>query len=200
MEEDFLMRRRLLKSGLLLALGAGALFSAPAAAVDDPTRRSKALVAYFTRTGNTAVVARQITRAVGAQLFEIEPATAYPEDYEATVKQAQSETERGFEPALRARVPGISAIETVFLGFPIWGMTAPPVIHSFLSSHDLRGKTLVPFITHGGYGRGQSLETIASLAPEARLIDGFAMEADQERRTLEQVANWLKGMKQTAAG
>ena len=80
---------------------------------------------------------------------------------------------------------------TVFLGFPIWGMTAPAVIRSFLSSHDLSGRTLVPFITHGGYGIGQSLAVVTEHAAGARLAEAFVKQADQERQTLTEVSRWL---------
>jgi hypothetical protein len=73
-------------------------------------------------------------------------------------------------------------------------MTAPAVIRSFLSRHDLSGKTLVPFITHGGYGLGQSLSVVAEHAPRARLLEGFSMQADQERETLSRVTRWLGGV------
>ena len=86
---------------------------------------------------------------------------------------------------------------TVFLGFPIWGETAPPVVRSFLSGHDMSGKTLIPFVTHGGYGLGKSLAVLASHAPKARLLNGFAMEMDQERRTMERVTSWLGGIPRT---
>ena len=122
------------------------------------SQSSKVLVAYFTRTGNTRVIARQIQRALRADLFEIEPAEPYPEDYEETVAQAVRERDSGYRPPLKASVPNIGLYEVVFLGFPIWGETAPPVIRSFLSQHDLSGKTLVPFITHGGYGQGREHE------------------------------------------
>ena len=46
--------------------------------------------------------------------------------------------------ALKARVPGIATYQTIFLCFPIWGETAPPVIRSFLTAHDLSAKTLKP--------------------------------------------------------
>lgn len=73
-------------------------------------------------------------------------------------------------------------------------MTAPPVIRSFLSAHDMSGKTLVPFMTHGGYGLGQSRSVLTELAPRARLLEGFAMQADQERETLTRVTGWLGGI------
>ena len=85
----------------------------------------------------------------------------------------------------------LGAYDMLFLGFPIWGETVPPVIRSFLRAHDLSGKTLRPFITHGGYGLGSSLAVLASHAPNARIERPFSMEADQERRTLNEVRSWL---------
>jgi flavodoxin len=150
------------------------------------------LVAYFSRSGNTRVVAGLIHRALDTDLFEIRSARPYPEDYLETVEQARQERDTGYEPALEAKIPNIAAYDTVYLGFPIWGETTPPVLRAFLSAHDLSGKTLVPFVTHGGYGLGNSLSILASHAPKAQLRPGFSMQADQERQTMERVTGWLK--------
>jgi len=153
---------------------------------------SSILVAFFSRSGNTRVVAGLLRRATGADLFEIQPAVSYPDEYLATVEQARVERDNGYRPALAATVPDIKKYEKVFLGFPIWGETTPPVIRSFLSSHDFAGTTIVPFITHGGYGLGDSLSVIARHAPRARLAATFSMQADQERQTMEKVSGWLR--------
>jgi flavodoxin len=168
-----------------------ALASLPvvASAESDAGRK---LVAYFTRTGNTRVIAGLIHRSLGADLFEIRPATPYPDDYLQTVEQASQEKQRGFEPPLAATAPSIASYDIVYLGFPIWAETAPPVIRSFLTAHDLEGKTVVPFITHGGYGLGDSLDVLRSHAPRARLQSAFSMQADQERQTMNAVLGWLK--------
>ncbi|MDM0022401.1 flavodoxin [Variovorax saccharolyticus] len=149
------------------------------------------LVAYFSRTGNTRVVAGLIQRAFGADMFEIVPANPYPDEYLATVEQARQERDKGVEPPLKAKVPDIARYATVFLGLPIWGETAPPLIRSFLSSHDLSAKALLPFITHGGYGLGNSERVIARHAPRAQLRPAFTMQADQERQTMDRVNAWL---------
>ena len=85
----------------------------------------------------------------------------------------------------------IGGYETVFLGFPIWGMALPAPVRSFLATHDLAGRTLVPFITHGGYGTGSAPETLAALAPEARIVTPFVREMDQERAIINAVSDWL---------
>lgn len=149
------------------------------------------LVAYFSRSGNTRVIAGLLQRAFGADLFEILPATPYPDEYLATVEQARHERDRDSEPALKARVPNMASYATVFLGLPIWGETAPPIIRSFLSAHDLPGKTIVPFITHGGYGLGSSERVIAQHAPKSQIQPAFSIQADQERQTMDRVNAWL---------
>ncbi|WP_454870702.1 flavodoxin [Pseudomonas lini] len=155
---------------------------------------SRILVAYFSRTGSTRVVAGLIHRALGTDLFEIRPASPYPDEYFATVEQARQERDNGYEPKLESTVSNMASYDTVFLGFPIWGDTAPPVIRAFLSRHDLSGKALIPFITHGGYGLGNSRSILASRAPNAQLHQGFVMQAPQERQTTNLVTDWLKAL------
>ena len=184
-------RRAALSAPVAMALMAGSTTACAQEAQPVAGPTSNILVAYFTRSGNTRVIAGQLKRTLGADLFEILPGEPYPEDYQANVDQARRERDAGFEPPLKAEVQNLAAYDTVYLGFPIWGETAPPVIRSFLRRHDLSGKTVRPFITHGGYGQGSSLSVLASHAPGARILDAFVMEADQERRTITLITEWL---------
>lgn len=131
-------------------------------------------------------------RDLGADLFEIQPSAPYPEDYEATVAQAEREKQAGYEPPLKENVAEIGAYSTVYLGFPVWGSTAPTVIKSFLSKHDLAGKDLVPLITYGGYGAGDSLAVLRRMAPRARVRRPFVNRMDQERAILRELTGWLQ--------
>jgi len=191
MERNLVQRRR----ALLMGLAAGPLL-VPTAGATPLTQGARGdvpvLVAFLSRSGNTRVVAGQLARANRADLFEIVPAEPYPEDYLQTVDLAKRQTDAGVEPALRALANDIARYRTVFLGFPIWGMTTPPPIRTFLARHDLSGKTVVPFITHGGYGTGQSLVVLKRMAPAANVAEAFVMQADQERDTLERVTRWLE--------
>ncbi|MDM0050447.1 flavodoxin [Variovorax sp. J22R115] len=182
-------RREVLTAVAGISLGSTMPASALARGIARPD--GPFLVAYFSRSGNTRVVAGLIQRAFGADIFEILPANPYPDEYLATVEQARQERDRNIEPPLKTKVPEIAHFATVFLGMPIWGETAPPIIRSFLSSHDLSGKTLIPFITHGGYGLGSSERVIARYASRAQLRPGFTMQADQERQTMDRVHAWL---------
>lgn len=138
------------------------------------------------------MIAGVIHRSQKTDLFAIEPATPYPEDYFQTVEQAKNERARGIKPPLKNSVAAIERYETVYLGFPVWGTSMPPVVQTFLSSHNFAGKLLIPFITHGGYGKGNSDDMLASLAPAARREKPLVIECDQEKRTTETVTDWLE--------
>lgn len=185
-----MLRRQFLQT---IPLAAAAMSSVSEVALAQVANPSRTLVAYFSRTGNTRVIAQQIRRAKDATLFEINPTAPYPEDYEETVAKAGRETAAGYLPALAASVSDIRSYDVIYLGFPIWGMTAPPVIRSFVQTHDLSGKVVYPFITHGGYELGNSIDVLTRLLPGAEYKPVFSMESDQERRTLEQVTGWLEG-------
>ena len=175
--------RRAMMAGLA-ALPFGESTAAPGA-------KARTLVAYFSRSGNTRVIAGVIERARRTALFEIRPARPYPADYFETVEQARQERDRGDLPPLAGKLADMAAYTTVYLGFPVWGETVPPAVRTFLSLHDWRGKTLIPFITHGGYGAGDCAAQLAQRAPGSTLLPAFVLEADQERRTTMQVTTWL---------
>lgn len=111
--------------------------------------------------------------------------------YPGAVEQARQERDSGFEPTLETKVSNMAGYGTVYLGFPIWGEPTPPVIRSFIKAHDLSGKVLIPFVTHRGHGLGDSQLVLANHAPKAQLRRGFSLEADQERRTMNRVKDWL---------
>lgn len=194
MRNSRITRRTALRGALLVPIAATG-FSAAAA----PSRGEAALqgdgaslVVYLSRTGNTRVIAQKLRRATSADVFELQAAQPYPEDYEETVERAHQERDAGARPPLTGTVGRMADYETVFLGFPIWGRTAPPLVRTFLAGHDLSGKTLVPFITHGGYGTGSSLNVVADHAPRSRILEPLVMQADQERDTVNRVSGWLR--------
>lgn len=142
---------------------------------------SRILIAYVTRTKNTQAVAEIIQKATGGTLLEVETATPYPENYAAIVAQMESENESGYLPPLKTAVTNLRDFDTVFLGFPTWGMRLPPPMKSFLRTHDLSGKIVVPFNTNAGYGTGSSFQTVKDLCPGANVLQGFATRGGLER-------------------
>ena len=137
---------------------------AEAAAAAEP---GKILIVCYSYSGNTRAVAEQIQKATGGELFEIKPAKAYPADYNACVEQAKKECADGFKPQLAGALPDLSKYDVGFVGTPNWwGTMAPPVL-SILTVGNLAGKTVIPFVTHGGGGVQRCEADIRKAAPKS---------------------------------
>lgn len=141
---------------------------------------SKTLIIYLSRTNNTKAIAEIIHLEVGGDIVTLELEKPYPENYDAIVQQVQRENETGFLPPLKTKVD-LTKYDTIFLGFPTWGMRLPPPMKSFLARNDLSEKTVIPFNTNAGYGVGSSFKTVAELCPNSTILKGFSMKGGIER-------------------
>lgn len=156
---------------------------------------SKKLVAYFSASGVTASLAKNLAVAIGADLFEIEPAVKYTKaDLDWTNKKSRSSVEmndKASRPAVAKRLNNMGEYDEVFVGFPIWWYIAPTIVNTFLEGYDLAGKTIVPFATSGGSGMGETNAYLANSCKGAKLVDGKVFRrnasADELKKWAEEV-------------
>ncbi|GAF26210.1 flavodoxins [Moorella thermoacetica Y72] len=166
-----------------------------AESADTPGKKeNKILVAYFSRTGNTEVIANLIHESVGGDIFKIVTVDPYPTDYNACVEQARKELESNYRPKLATRVENMESYDVIFLGYPNWCGTMPMAVFTFLEEYNFSGKTIIPFCTHEGSGLGNSVRDIARLCPNSTLLDGLAIRGSNVRsaQTQKDVADWLR--------
>lgn len=152
----------------------------------------KVLTVYFSHSGNTQQCAQKIHEQVGGDIFEIVPATPYPQDYNTVVEQAKRELKSGHRPALKARGPRLAEYDVIFVGSPNWWNTVAPPVMTFLEGQDLAGKAIFPFMTHEGTGLGRSVRDIAALSPDATVVEGFAIRGGEAGRAGMKIAQWLR--------
>lgn len=137
---------------------------------------SKRLVAYFSASGVTAKVAENLADAIGADVFEIQPEVPYTKaDLNWMDKESRSTIEMSdptSRPAIAVKRDNMDEYDIIFVGFPIWWYVAPTIVNTFLESHNLKGKTIIPFATSGGSGMGKTNENLAPSCPGARLLHG----------------------------
>lgn len=126
----------------------------------------RTLTVYYSLTaGNTKRIAEKAHRAAGGDLARIETAKPYPSDYEQTVSQGHDEVRRGFKPELKPLGVNTADYDRILVGTPTWWYKMAPAVLSFLSSADLRGKIVVPFMTDAGWP-GSVIEDMTALARE----------------------------------
>ena len=139
--------------------------------------QTRSLVVYFSHSGNTESVAQQIKSFTGADILEIIPEKAYPEDYQSVVDQAKAEINAGIKPAIKPCITDIARYDTVFIGSPCWWATIAPPVATFLSEHNLSGKTIVPFMTHEGGLMDTAKKIFENSAPNRYCSKDFLSEA-----------------------
>lgn len=156
---------------------------------------SRKLVAYFSASGVTAKVAETLSEAIGADLYEIEPAVPYTKkDLNWMDKKSRSTIEmndQASRPAIAGMRDNMEDYDTVFVGFPIWWYVAPHIINTFLESYDLTGKTIVPFATSGGSDMGKTNEKLMPSCAGAKLIEGKVFNHSASH---EELAAWVDGL------
>ena len=149
------------------------------------------LVAYFSASGVTAGVARELAAAVKADLFEIVPAQPYTAaDLDWRDKKSRSTLEmqdRACRPAIAALPDSMTGYDVVFIGFPVWWYREPSIIDTFLEACDFKGKVIVPFATSGGSGLGDTAANLRALAPGADVRQGRVLSP---RATADELARW----------
>ena len=154
---------------------------------------SKVLVAYFSVSGVTKKVAKELAKVEKADLFEITPETPYTTaDLDWKDQQSRSTLEMkdpSCRPAITGRIENMGQYNVVFVGFPIWWGREPSVVDTFLDAYDFSGKRIVPFCTSGGSGIGETAKRIQEIVgagvavEEGTRLGGTVSEKDLETWT-----------------
>ena len=157
----------------------------------------KTLVVYYSASGNTERVAKDIAEAAGADLFEIVPTEVYTnDDLDWTNPDSRVSREHDDEslrdvPLTTTEVPDWNSYDTVFIGYPIWwGIAAWPV-DTFAKNNDFTGKTVIPFATSSSSGMGQSGSLLADMAGTGEWQEGQRFSSGVSG---DDVQSWVNGL------
>jgi len=168
------------------------LFSGIGIQAQTKSKTKKILVVYYSYSGNTEIIAKQIQKGTGGDIFEIQTVSAYPKEYKAVVDQAKKEVNSNYKPTLKTKLQNISQYDVIFVGSPCWWYTFAPPVRTFLTSYNLSGKTIVPFMTHEGSGMGNSEADIKKLCPKSTVLNGLPIRGSEVNTAESEVMRWLK--------
>ncbi|MBS7124177.1 MAG: NAD(P)H-dependent oxidoreductase, partial [Coprobacillus sp.] len=92
---------------------------------------SKSLVVYFSWSGNTQNVAKEIQKQTNSDIFEIVPEVAYSDDYDTVVDDAKKEQQENARPKIKNKIENIDDYETIYVGYPNWWGDMPMILYTF---------------------------------------------------------------------
>ena len=156
---------------------------------------SKKLVAYFSASGVTANVAKNLAQATGSELYEIKPAVKYTsQDLNWNNSNSRTSVEmrdKSSRPELADKSAKLDGIDVIYLGFPIWWYVAPTIINTFLESYDFTGKTIILFATSGGSGFGEAVNGLKPSAPGAVIKEGKLF---RRNTSVDELKKWAESL------
>ena len=176
----------------ILVLVAGIAFAVPKNGGLMENTDKKVLIAYFSWGGNTKYIAEKIQTQTGGDIFRIETAVPYPTDYnEAAYGVAKKQHEEGTMPELKDN-GDVSGYDIIFVGTPAWWYEMAPAVKTFLTQNNFEGKTIVPFITHGGGGKYTIAEDMGKLAKGSKVLTPLVIYERGNSESDKEIADWLK--------
>lgn len=112
----------------------------------------KLLIVYYSWScGNTERIAKILQCTAGGDLWKLDTAEPYRGSYSEVVDQGQREVERGLEPELKPLGVDPAEYDCIAVGTPTWWYTMAPAVKTFLHQQQFSGKTVIPFMTNGGW-------------------------------------------------
>ncbi len=165
-----------------------------AASCGTKKEEPKALVLYYSLTGNTKMVAEEIATKLGADIEAIEAVNPYDTNFQACLQRCMQEREAGEIPEIEPVKADLNRYDVIFIGYPVWFGTYAPPVATFLANNNLDGKKIVPFCTFGSGGLESSIADLKAAQPEATITRGYGVRAARLEAMPAEVDQFLKYM------
>lgn len=154
----------------------------------------KILVAYFSNSGNTEAMAKEVQNQVGGDLFEIKRKKEYSSSN--LTDEAKAEIENKERPELADKISNIDEYDVVFVGYPVWWHSTPAPVNSFLESYNLSGKTIIPFCTSGGSDIEETMDSFKLSCNSSKILEGLTLSGGSANSDngKTKIRNWITNL------
>jgi flavodoxin len=143
--------------------------------------------------GHTGAIAEFIGQSVEADTFIITVDYKYSADYDVCIYEHRDIRDAGKIPKLTSHIENLDDYDVVFLGFPNWNYGLPVAVRSFANEHDLSGKTVIPFVTHGTGGLARTITELNQILPDTcTILKEFHVYERNVKAAQDNVNSWLK--------
>lgn len=154
----------------------------------------KTLVAYFSATGTTESVAKDLADVTGGTLYEIKPEVRYTDaDLDWHNRNSRSSLEmidKNSRPAIIKDLKDAGSYDCIFIGFPVWWYTAPTIINTFIEAYGFEGKTVILFATSGGSTVDKANKDFAAAYPAINWKPGKTLNGTSKNS----LKTWVEGL------
>lgn len=156
----------------------------------------KTLIIYYSLTGRTEKIAKQIQTITNGDIYriktitELEPGLTF---YSKIKKQLKSKE----YPKIKNDFPDFNQYNTIFIGGPVWWYTLSTPLSAFLEKADFNGKKVVSFSTQGS-NYGTYFKDFREQAKNADVINGASfnnLPKEYDEAVKNKIIVWLNNIK-----
>lgn len=145
--------------------------------------------------GNTEFIATEIQKNIGGDLFAIRTEQEYPGTHSELLEFAYNEKSNNARPRLASHIDNLDDYDYIFIGYPNWNADLPMPLYSFFDEYDFSGKTIIPFVTHGGSSFSATIRTIQRLEPDAAVVEaGLSVSRNNVANAQADVKKWTDSL------
>jgi flavodoxin len=139
-------------------------------------KKMKTLIVYYSYTGNTELVAKTVAAEINADTLKIE-------DVEKPGKLKAYFS--GSFAAMRGKAWPIKTVnvllkdyDRIFIGAPVWAGKAAPEINAYIGQAELKGKSVVLFVTMGGSDSAEAIKDLTAKveAKGGKVVSSFSIK------------------------
>ena len=172
-----------------------AYFTVPETDGVDAVASASRVVTADGLMGNTQFIATEIQKNLGGELFAIETEQEYPGTHDMLLEFAYNEKSDNARPKLSTHIDNLDDYDYIIIGYPNWNADLPMPLYSFFEEYDFSGKTIIPFVTHGGSGFSGTINTIKKLEPDATVIEsGLSISRNNVSNAQSDIKQWTDSL------
>lgn len=145
--------------------------------------------------GNTEKAALMLAELTGGELYKIEQAKPYSDDYKTCIAEAKTDLQAKARPEVLNLPENLDGYDEIYLGYPNYWGTMPMAVYTFLEHYDFSGKTVHPFCTHEGSGLSGTVRDIQKAAAGANVTKGLAIHGSDVGDAKGALEKWVKEVK-----
>jgi len=140
--------------------------------IKRPDISSEVLVIYYSRSGNTEAMARQIAQKFNADIVNI-TTEKYPLDLKGWRNAGKDADQKVTQVSIKPEIVDMEKYNLIFLGSPIWWFRPAPPLWAFVSKNNFKGKNVVLFNTFNSRFKQEEIEEFKELVIKkgGRFID-----------------------------
>ena len=138
----------------------------------EPDQDTAALVVYYSRSGNTEAMAREVARKFNADIVKIE-APKYSLDYQGWRNAGKDADDKVTMVQITPETVDMRKYQLVFIGSPIWWYRPAPPLWTFAAKNDFKDKKVILFNTFNSRFKPEEIELFRKEIEKkgGRLID-----------------------------